>query len=115
MASVRREWSRPVLYTAGCSQLQQGTAEPRSQDGGTSRKAYLRKGGKHQTEEKAEGRPRLEEEEVLSGPRTAIPCSPWKGFMTQQGEARGRWRVERSHHRLTAAPSTAQSRERSLG
>lgn len=38
----------------------QGTAEALSQGGGTSGKAYLRKGGKHQTEEEAEGRTRAQ-------------------------------------------------------
>lgn len=67
---------RPGLPCAGHRQFQQPyhRARLRKQDGGASGKGF-KKGGKHHTQEEAEGRQRLEEEEVLCGPRADVPFS----------------------------------------
>jgi len=88
-ASVRRGRGCPMPGTAGSSWLQltppQGAAEPSSQGGGSSGKAYVRKGSKHQTDKGGEEKSEKQKYEHqskrsraggLQAPEKSFPCSP---------------------------------------
>lgn len=75
MAAVKRGWSCPVqsVPDSSVTDPRQGTAEPMSQLGGTSRRTYL---GRAQNAEEGgvtEGTPSSEEKEVLHGRACTLP------------------------------------------